>query len=146
MTEQRDKLAESIAAVLAQLGVTADPSTLSSHFANVDLAGGDVKNITLALSRYLKEALGMASEQVEKIVEQGQAILLQILPSLGIATASTTSDADAGSSEKVAPREETSSKTVYIKDVKAFKASLPLTAGLCPVKDIHEFEDLEAKL
>jgi insulysin len=38
------------------------------------------------------------------------------------------------------------STPVRITDVKAFKASLALSAGLQPVKDITEFEDLGAKL
>jgi hypothetical protein len=37
-------------------------------------------------------------------------------------------------------------KTVLIKDVRAWKASLPASQGPRMVKDVTEFEDFEAKL
>ena len=35
--------------------------------------------------------------------------------------------------------------TVYITDVRTHKASLVASAGLLPVKDVTEFEELDAK-
>ena len=37
-------------------------------------------------------------------------------------------------------------KTVLIEDVPAFKASMSLSAGVRPAKDVSEFEELEPKL
>jgi len=51
-----------------------------------------------------------------------------------------------GAADSVEALEDFGKKPTLIKDVKAFKASLPLSAGLQPLKDITEFEDLEAKL
>ena len=38
------------------------------------------------------------------------------------------------------------SGTVVIEDVKTFKASMPLSAGATPVKDLSEYEELGSKL
>jgi insulysin len=68
----------------------------------------------------------------------------------GSSVAATTEDAGAAPSPvvtgEVAARDNSTQLPVRIQDVKAFKASLALSAGLQPVKDITEFEDLGAKL
>lgn len=67
-------------------------------------------------------------------------MLKQILPSLNLTSAA------AATPEKEESAEEKENKTVLIKDVRAWKASLPASQGPRMVKDLTEFEDFEAKL
>jgi insulysin len=62
-------------------------------------------------------------------------------------SAATTTDASTPAPTTNGESNQTSTRVpVRITDVKAFKASLVLSAGLQPVKNITEFEDLGAKL
>lgn len=89
------------------------------------------------MTSYLSESAGLAEEQVKSWAEQGEGLLKQILPSLNLTSA-------APEREEVA--EEKEGKTVLIKDVRAWKASLPASQGPRMVRDLTEFEDFEAKL
>lgn len=82
----------------------------------------------------------MAEEQVKSWAEQGEGLLKQILPSLNL-----TSAAAAPAPEKEVA-DEKEGKTILIKDVRAWKASLPASQGPRMVRDLTEFEDFEAKL
>ena len=138
--EQRTKLAETLARVLAQLGMQADPAALSSKLENVDVAGGDVDGIVNAVGAFLKEDAGNDAEKVDAALGQAPAVLSQILPQLGIKAKGT---------EEVVMKEDapkTGSEQVLIEDVKAWKAGLPLSAGPRAVKGLSEFEELESKL
>ena len=93
------------------------------------------------MTSYLSESAGLAEEQVKSWAEQGEGLLKQILPSLNL-----TSAAAAAAPEKEEVAEEKEGKTVLIKDVRAWKASLPASQGPRIVRDLTEFEDFEAKL
>lgn len=89
----------------------------------------------------------MAEEQVKSLAEQGEGLLKQILPSLNLTSAAATSEKDeSAEKEVVANDDKEEKKTVLIKDVRAWKASLPASQGPRSVKDVTEFEDFEAKL
>ncbi|KAK5120857.1 hypothetical protein LTR85_005924 [Meristemomyces frigidus] len=143
--EQKEKLAGMLSQVLGQLGVEADNATLVKKLEKVDVAGGDTAGILNAVGGYLKETAGVAAEQIEQIMQQGQAVLAQVLPSLGISTKPAVPETN-GEIAVTGDAPEKASKTVLIEDVPAFKASMPLSAGARPVKDISEFEELEPKL
>jgi insulysin len=83
----------------------------------------------------------MAEEQVKSLAEQGEGLLKQILPSLNL-----TSAAAAPEKEESVKEEGEEKKTILIKDVRAWKASLPASQGPRMVRDLTEFEDFEAKL
>lgn len=143
--EQKEKLAGVLVQVLGQLGVETDNATLVQKLEKVDVAGGDTAGILNAIGGYLKESAGMAAEQIEQVKQQGQAVLAQVLPSLGVSTKPAAPETN-GESAVNGDTVKKASKTVLIEDVPAFKASMPLTAGTKPVKDISEFEELEPKL
>ena len=139
--------------MLQQVGLEdVDSADLSKRMEKLDLTSGDTEGIVGAIASYLKEAAGMAAEEVEEFKQQGQMMLASVLPSLGIVsndTATETNGASEASGEKSngeVANGESHSKTVIIEDVKAFKASMPLSTGVRPVKDMSEFEELEAKL
>jgi len=96
------------------------------------------------VTSYLRESAGMAEEHVKSLAEQGEGLLKQILPSLNLTSAAATSEKEGAEKEVVADDKE--KKTVLIKDVRAWKASLPASQGPRMVKDVTEFEDFEAKL
>lgn len=86
----------------------------------------------------------MAEEHITAIAEQGRAALESILPQLVIATAGAETHG-----QQVALNGADAQKkraTVVIDDVRAWKASLPISQGAVPVRDLGEFEGLEAKL
>jgi insulysin len=146
-SEKREKLVETLSQMLEQLGLE-DTNTidLTKRLESVDLAAGDAKDIMAAVGGYLKESAGMAAEQVDALVEQGQTVLASVLPSLGIVPKAASEEATMPNGEVEANGETAVKKTVVIEDVKAFKASMPLSAGVRPVKDLSEFEELGAKL
>jgi insulysin len=138
-----------ISQMLGQVGLEdTNTADLSKRLEKVDLAAGDAKDVMTAVGSYLKESAGMAAEQVEQVVEQGQTVLASVLPSLGIVPKDTNGvfEEAAHSNGEVEANREKKSKTVVIEDVKAFKASMPLSAGVRAVKDLSEFEELGAKL
>jgi len=114
----------------------------------VNVLGGDTQGIIEAVGSYLCETAGMAKEPVDQIKNLGQVLLAQILPSVGISIqpsgAETNGETAMNGSKDCEPSLE--SKTVVIEDVKAFKASMPLSAAPTPVKHLSEFEYLEPKL
>lgn len=147
VSEKREKLVETLSQMLEQLGLQdTNTADLIKRLEKVDLAAGDAKDIMVAVGGYLKESAGMAAEQVEALVEQGQTVLASVLPSLGIVPNASSEDTTQTNGDVEANGETTEKKTVVIEDVKAFKASMPLSAGVRPVKDLSEFEELGAKL
>lgn len=92
------------------------------------------------MTGYLSESASAAEEQAKSWTEQGEGLLKQILPSLNLTSAASSTP------EKEESTEEKEGKTVLIKDVRAWKASLPASQGPRMVKDLTEFEDFEAKL
>ena len=90
------------------------------------------------MTSYLSESASVAEEQAKSWAEQGEGLLKQILPSLNLTSAAAP--------EKEEVAEEKEGKTVLIKDVRAWKASLPASQGPRMVRDLTEFEDFEAKL
>jgi insulysin len=100
---------------------------------------------------YLRETAGMAEEQVKSLAEQGEGLLKQILPSLNLTAApekekAVEEEVGAAVVEGDEKKKKKKKETVLIKDVRAWKASLPASQGPRMVRDLTEFEDFEAKL
>ena len=149
-TEKREKLVQSIVSMFEQMGLNdVNASDLTQRISKIDLsAASNVDNITSAVEGFMKETLGVAAEQVDKVLEQGKTVIAQVLPSLGIVTASKNEGDVAGNGEVNGEGEAVTNKkkTIVIEDVKAFKASMPLSVGPRAVKELSEFEELGAKL
>jgi len=140
--EQTAKLISTVSQLLGQLGVEVDTAALEKRLGAVDISGGDTARITSAVGGYLKDTAGMATEQVEQVMQQGRVVIAQVLPSLGIVSKDESAEAARDGGEVG----QSLSKTIVVEDVKAFKASMPLSAGAAPVKDLSEFEEVEPKL
>jgi insulysin len=124
------------------MGAPTDKSALTPYLEKVDIGEGDAGKVMGAVGDYLQKALGMAKEQIDQVSKMGEQALPSLFAGLGIGAKKKTDVAETNGNS-VAKNE---SKTIIVKDVKAFKASLPMTAAPKPVKDLEEFEDLESKL
>lgn len=149
-SEKQEKLVDTIVQMLEQLGLEdVSSAELQKRMQKVDITSGDFGGIVAATGNYMKEGLGMAAEQVDQVLEHGKVALGHILPSLGIVSKSKSGDASGEATEtngEVVVNGERQNETVVIEDVKAFKASMPLSAGPRAVKDLSEFEELGPRL
>lgn len=143
--EKVDKLVGQISETFAQLGLAIDNTSLSKKLQKVDVAAGDVQGIMSSVGSYLKESAGLAEEQLQQVVQQGQLIMPQLLAAAGIKVPIPELAAnDAPVSKEV--NGSAKSKTIVIENVPAFKATMGLKPGPRAVRDPAEFEDLEPKL
>lgn len=141
--EQLSELAAMLAQLLEQLGVAIDQTILITRLEEVDVVGGDTEGIMGAVGGYLKVDAGMPAEQVEQVMTQGKMVLSQVLPKLGIKPKQPQQESEVVVNGDAEIKQ---AEVVVIEDVKAFKASMPVSAGARPVKDLSEFEELEPKL
>lgn len=143
--EKVEKLVSHISDTFAQLGLSVDKPTLSTQLQKVDVAAGDAKAIMSSVGDYLKESAGLAEDQLQQVVQQGQMIMPQLLAAAGIKVPVPEIASNGNGAEK-AVNGDSKSKTVLIKNVPAFKATMALKPGPRAVKEPAEFEDLEPKL
>lgn len=134
-----------ISSMLGQLGLeNVSSADLKKRLEKVDIESGDLAGIVTATGNYMKEGLGMAANQVEEVLAHGKVALGHALPSLGIVSENDAKDAATNGSAEGAVNGEKS--TVVIEDVKAFKASMPLSAGPKAAKDLSFYEELGPRL
>lgn len=144
-SEKQEKLIETLTSMLNQLGLeNVNAADLQKRLEKVDIASGDIEGIVAATGNYMKDGLGMAEEQVKQVMEHGKVALGHVLPSLGIV--SESSGANGKATEGNADLANGDKSTVVIEDVKAFKASMALSAGPRAVKPLEEFEELGPRL
>lgn len=137
---------ETISSMLGQLGLeNVSSADLKKRLEKVDIQSGDLAGIVTATGNYMKEGLGMAANQVEEVLAHGKVALGHALPSLGIMSDNEAKDAATNGSAESAVNGEKST-TVVIEDVKAFKASMPLSAGPKAAKDLSFYEELGPRL
>lgn len=149
-TSQITELSNTISQVLTQMGfASVDKAELSKKLENVDVAGGDTQGIFTAVSTYVSSLSGVAAAQLETLSTQGAQVIDSLLPSLGIVPKKkglNGADESNTSSEDKLVKNGAGGEQVEITDVRDFKAGVPLSEGLKAVRDISEFEELEAKL
>ncbi|KAI4131369.1 MAG: hypothetical protein LQ338_001254 [Usnochroma carphineum] len=135
--EQKEKLVGVLSKYLTSVGIDTHADKLSKRFEPVDVAGGDQAAIISAISSYLKEEAGVPQESITAVMEQGQQLLGTVLPSLGIEV--KVEEADLPPAPKV-------KETTVIGDVFDYKSRLGVSEGPRPVRDLREYEEVEAKL
>jgi insulysin len=124
------------------MGATTDKNALTPYLEKIEVGDGDAGKVMGAVGEYMQKALGMAKEQVDQVSKMGEQALPGLFAGLGIGGEKKEEIAHTNGNGV----EKKTSKTIVIEDVKAFKASLPLSAAPKPVKELEEFEDLEPKL
>lgn len=142
-SEQKEKVTDTIAKYLTAMGVNVDAEKLTGRLEAVDILGGDQAAIVEAIASYLEEDAEVSEEDASEVLVQGQQLLGTILPGLGIEVKQSVDGVD-GVEEL--PEVPTVKETTFIKDVRAYKASMKLTQGRRPVTSLSEFEDIEPKL
>ena len=154
------ELAGLLSQVLSQLGLPSSKEELSKSLEKVDIKGGDSNGILTAVSGYLTSASTAAEsaaegtkEKIDALTQQGKQIIDSILPSLGVVPKKKglvdgAEDESVTSSEKKVAdgKNGLEVEPVEIVDVRDFKTRLPLSEGLRAVRELAEFEELEAKL
>jgi insulysin len=146
--EKHEKLAEQTLSLLKDMGIPSsddDQTTLVKELETVNTTGGDVPVILSAIGTWLTSK-GIDDATVQEVLAQGQVALPPLLSTAGIVSPAPAEEANGHAPTNGSTNGIAKSKRVVIEDVKAFKASLPLTAAPQPVRDISEFEELEAKL
>ncbi len=142
--EQREKVIITIGRFLTAMGIGVDQGMLNKHLGSVDIAGGDQASIVDGVARYLDETEALDSEEeANEVLEQGQQLLGTVLPGLGIEVKQSV---DGVNGIEDLPAVPPVKATIYIENVRDYKAGLQLTAGRRPVVDMSEFEETEPKL
>jgi len=111
---------------------------LERHLQHVDISAAEPAPLTEAVLRYLVQDVNVPTSKAKEILDQG----LMALNGTGNGGGNGKADSNAPTSKDVNALAE----ITLIQDVHAFKASLQVSAGPQPVKDLSEFEDIEAKL
>ncbi|RPB03877.1 LuxS/MPP-like metallohydrolase [Choiromyces venosus 120613-1] len=112
-----------------------DPAVISKALTTVGFTGPQA-----AMSGFLRcltRDLKLSPETAQSIIQEGAEMLITLLPSLAKAIAPPEEE---GGEEGIADKGE------IVEDVRAFKATLPLTKGPLPVKPLVEFEESSVKL
>lgn len=152
---QTAELANLLEQFLTQTGVVgAEKAGLEKSLQNVDVSGGDSEGILAAVSSYLSSTSTVTEgEKFDALAQQGQGkqVVDSLLPSLGIVP-KKRGMGDVGDSVTSSENKLLEAKAgqevpaVEIVDARDFKLGVPLSEGLKAVRDLAEFEELEAKL
>ncbi|KAF2220544.1 Metalloenzyme, LuxS/M16 peptidase-like protein [Elsinoe ampelina] len=140
--EKTAKVNDALDQLLNQLSISSDRSQLQKRITDLPSSDLNTKSITTALSSHLTEDAKTPSADVEGVIAQITPALEQALPQLCVAN-TTAKEGEADSSDVKLPKTK---EATVIEDVRLFKASLAVTEGAMPVRDIKELEDREAKL
>jgi insulysin len=144
--EQRSKLQQAITQFLGQhkVSLTNDNAgELERRLSKVDLTTAPAElptRLAVLLGEFLIADVMMTSGESLPIVEAGKEALPAVLASLGIDIADGATPDDA--TEAPLPVRP----LVKIEDVSRWKASLQVSSGARPVKELGAFEELGAKL
>ncbi|KAF2157769.1 LuxS/MPP-like metallohydrolase [Myriangium duriaei CBS 260.36] len=138
--EKIEKLSQALDQLLTQLGVESDRPALQKRLGGLQ-SNLDLGSIMSALSSHLVSDAQRPQTEVDALIAEVTPTLQQALPILGVAAVSKDAEVE-NSASILPPRKE----ATVIDDIRLFKASIPLSEGAKPVKDLAEFEDIEPKL
>ena len=125
---------------LTSQDILVDDDALSARFVGIDVTSGETEPLVNALTAYLAQDKQLPDEKVQATVKDAKALLVTLLPTLGIEAKVETASND---SESIP---DNGTIPIKITDVHAWKASLSVSAGARAVKPLVEFEDTEPKL
>jgi insulysin len=115
------------------LDATASASAATALQARLSAASPDVDKEVAGLEDYLLHELKVPEGKIDVAAEAWKKIHAAHGPGNDV-----VKDAE--------PPSANGTKPVFIEDVRSFKASLPASNGARPLRDLSEYEDLEAKL
>jgi len=143
--EQKAKFLGALEQYLSTQGMPVETSALAARFKDVDVGKGAANQdaILAAFTAYLQHDAGLPEQVVAGAVEQGKPLLEAVLAKV---SAGAADEGSADGKSASAEGSEEGKKAVMIKDVRTFKASLPLTIGAAPISELSVFEELGSKL
>ena len=140
--EQREALAQMAGQMFQQMEAEVSIESITKRLETLDLQGPNVANtISDVLAQSLKEDAGLENEELEEVKAQVKEAMAQVLPSLGI-QAQKPEQIDGVKNDII----KGVKPATRIEDIHKWKASMQLSTGAKPMKDLSEFEDLEPKL
>lgn len=141
-SEQRSTLARLASDFFKQMQLDASVEDITQRLESVSLQGAQVANdVADALVEYLRSNAGLTDDsQVAQVKAQIQAAMEQVLPTLGIQAGAPQMDEMPNNVVKGVKA------ATKIENVHTWKASIPLSEGAKPMRDLSVFEDKEAKL
>ena len=143
-SEQMEGIQDLLSQLLASQSLSAEGETLSARLEKYDVLKTPEK-IADALLGYLAEDIAVPKDRANSLVEQLQALLPTVLPQIGLSLSKPEKE-----ESNLLPSGETGTESsqgpTLIEDVHAWKASMQLSSGPKPLKDLSEYEDVEPKL
>jgi insulysin len=131
---------------ISSMQVPSEPEKLSARFEKINVASGDRSEIIGAIKAFLIEDVKLSEDQVAPIVKTGEQAMGMIFQKLGI-KAPLPLEVNGEENQVNGVDDEVKRKeTTLIGNVHEFQSGLEVTRGPVPVRDLSEFEELEAKL
>jgi insulysin len=132
------------------IGLDSRHELLQERFEDIVVVDGDREAIVRAVRNHMVGDLGLDDEKTNAIVTEGTRLLGTMLMSLGIQVSPSKEkhlpDGEKSTTHADVGEEYVAKKPVIIDNVHEFKAQLKVSSGARPVKDLCEFEEIEAKL
>ena len=139
---------EAVAAVLCQLfssqGIEADSEKLTARLNGRNMSE-DPTSVADAVAEHLDEDMSIPQPKAKPLVDQINVMIPTVLPQIGIPAVKKTQNEPDGEVDGVVAQPPAQPVTL-IEDVHSWKASMQLSSGAKPLRDLADFEDLESKL
>lgn len=143
-SEQMQGIQDLLSQLLASHSLPAEGEKLSAGLAKYDVLKAPQK-IADAMFEYLTEDTAVPKEVANSLVEQLQALLPTVLPQIGLSLTKQEKEEPNGIPFGEVGTESSQVPTL-IEDVHTWKASMQLSSGPKPLKDLSKYEDVEPKL
>ena len=135
LDEKKASAVTSLKIILGEHKITPDDDLLQSHISKVTSADG----ISDAIGSYLREDLKLEKDVASKILDEAKA-------ALGIADSGLPAEPQALDEAADVESVVDASHPVLIKDVHAWRASMRLSSGVRPTRNLEEFIEVAEKL
>lgn len=139
--EKKDQAITQFTTILTAEKIAPDLPALQKRVDAISTTSDTTEAIAAAISVHLSEDLKLPKETVAKVLDEAKA-------ALGVADVGKVAEPEVLKNGDVATAVKDSNGTtpVLIKDVHAWKASLQMSTGVRPVRDLAEFVEDAAKL
>lgn len=139
---------EAVTSILGQLlesqGIEFNSINLTKRLERKSISE-DPSSVANAVAEYMSKDISMSEAQYKPLVDEIRIMIPTILPQLGIPVSVRSKDEKNDIVDEGEPRPPERPVTL-IEDVHLWKASMQLSSGARPMKDLAEYEDLEPKL
>jgi insulysin len=135
LDEKKKAAVAAMGVIFSQHKITADTESLQSSVNDVT-SGSEIPN---AISTYLSGVLKLDNAVAEKVLDESKA-------ALGLADAGLPAEPQVLGEKAHAESAAGASQPVLIKDIHAWRASMQVSAGVKPVRNLEDFVEVAEKL